>query len=41
MLDDTPLLDIKPYMPRLNAIPTASEGWTADKAWRPKPVGRE
>jgi tRNA-Thr(GGU) m(6)t(6)A37 methyltransferase TsaA len=41
MLDNTPLLDIKPYIPRFDAIADASEGWTADKAWRPKPEGRE
>ena len=41
MLDETPLLDIKPYIPRFDAIVTASEGWTADKPWRPKPEGRE
>lgn len=41
MLDETPLLDIKPYIPRFDAVVTASEGWTADKPWRPKPEGRE
>jgi tRNA-Thr(GGU) m(6)t(6)A37 methyltransferase TsaA len=41
MLDRTPVLDIKPYMPQFDAIPTASKGWTADKEWRPKPEGRE
>ena len=41
MLDETPLLDIKPYIPRFDAVPSASEGWTADKPWRPKPQGRE
>jgi len=41
MLDQTPLLDIKPYIPKYDAIPAASEGWTADKQWRPKPEGRE
>lgn len=41
MLDKTPLLDIKPYIPRFDAIGSASEGWTAGKEWRPKPEGRE
>lgn len=41
MLDGTPLLDIKPYIPKYDAIPSASEGWTADKQWRQKPEGRE
>jgi len=41
MLDKTPLLDIKPYIPRYDAIVSASEGWTAGKEWRPKPAGRE
>jgi tRNA (adenine37-N6)-methyltransferase len=41
MLDKTPILDIKPYIPKYDAIVSASEGWTADKAWRAKPEGRE
>ena len=41
MLDETPLLDIKPYIPRFDAIPSACEGWTATKQWRQKPEGRE
>lgn len=41
MLDATPLLDIKPYIPKFDAFPNASEGWFADKEWRQKPVGRE
>lgn len=41
MLDETPLLDIKPYLPKYDAIPDASEGWTAGKPWRQKPEGRE
>ena len=41
MLDHTPLLDIKPYMPKFDIIASASEGWTAGKEWRPKPAGRE
>ena len=41
MLDKTPLLDIKPYIPKYDVIDSASEGWTAGKRWRPKPGGRE
>ncbi len=41
MLDETPLLDIKPYLPKFDSIPSASEGWTAGKQWRQKPGGRE
>lgn len=41
MLDKTPLLDIKPYIPRFDSFESASEGWVKDKEWRPKPEGRE
>ena len=41
ILDKTPLLDIKPYLPQYDSIPGASEGWTAGKKKRPKPEGRE
>jgi tRNA (adenine37-N6)-methyltransferase len=41
MLDKTPLLDIKPYIHKYDSIAAASEGWTAAKAWRTKPTGRE
>lgn len=41
MLDETPLLDIKPYLPKYDIIESASEGWTAGKEWRIKPEGRE
>lgn len=41
MLNQTPLLDIKPYVPKFDAFPTASEGWTAGKKFREKPPGRE
>ena len=41
VLDDTPLLDIKPYIPRFDSFPEASEGWLAGRAERPKPPGRE
>ena len=29
-LDDTPLLDIKPYFPSTDAVPDAVVGWHAD-----------
>jgi tRNA (adenine37-N6)-methyltransferase len=41
VLDQTPLLDIKPYMPDYDAIKDATMGWAAGVAWRPKPTGRE
>lgn len=41
VLNATPLLDVKPYIPRFDCIKTATDGWTANKPWRPKPKGRE
>jgi tRNA (adenine37-N6)-methyltransferase len=41
VLDGTPLIDIKPYIPRFDCYPDASEGWTAGKVARQKPQGRE
>lgn len=41
VLDKTPLIDIKPYIPRFDCIDSASPGWTDGKNWRPKPAGRE
>jgi len=41
VLDGTPLIDIKPYIPRFDCFPEASEGWVAAKKERPKPKGRE
>jgi tRNA (adenine37-N6)-methyltransferase len=41
VLDQTPLIDIKPYIPKFDSFESASEGWFADKQWRSKPVGRE
>jgi tRNA (Thr-GGU) A37 N-methylase len=41
VLDETPLLDIKPYIPRFDSFPDASEGWLAGRPERPKPAGRE
>jgi len=41
VLDGTPLLDIKPYVPRFDSFPDASEGWFAEKEKRENPPGRE
>lgn len=41
VLEGTPLLDIKPYLPKFDSIENASEGWTAGKERRKKPEGRE
>ncbi|MGQ9857962.1 MAG: tRNA (N6-threonylcarbamoyladenosine(37)-N6)-methyltransferase TrmO [Thermodesulfobacteriota bacterium] len=41
VLDGTPLLDIKPYVPKFDVIESASNGWVGEKKWRPKPIGRE
>jgi tRNA-Thr(GGU) m(6)t(6)A37 methyltransferase TsaA len=41
VLDKTPIIDIKPYLPRYDCYPDASEGWTAGKPERKKPLGRE
>ena len=41
VLDGTPLLDIKPYVPRFDSFTDASEGWFAGKHKRDKPAGRE
>ena len=41
VLDGTPLIDIKPYIPRFDHFESASNGWIAGKQLRPKPEGRE
>jgi tRNA-Thr(GGU) m(6)t(6)A37 methyltransferase TsaA len=41
VLDGTPLIDLKPYIPRFDCYPEAGEGWTAGKQERQKPHGRE
>jgi tRNA-Thr(GGU) m(6)t(6)A37 methyltransferase TsaA len=41
VLDGTPLLDVKPYVPRFDSYPEASEGWFAGREKREKPPGRE
>ncbi|MBI9049426.1 MAG: tRNA (N6-threonylcarbamoyladenosine(37)-N6)-methyltransferase TrmO [Anaerolineaceae bacterium] len=40
-LDQTPLLDIKPYIPRHDYIDGASEGWITNLEFREKPTARE
>ena len=41
VLDATPLLDIKPYMPMYDVVESASNGWAGDLPWRQKPGDRE
>ncbi len=41
VLDGTPLLDIKPYIPRFDCHPEAGEGWLAGKEAAGKKPGRE
>ena len=41
VLDQTPLLDIKPYIPRFDSVEDASDGWVGNCEWRPKPSDRE
>ena len=41
VLDHTPLIDIKPYVPRFDTVSQASNGWVGSTPWRPKPSGRE
>ena len=41
VLDETPLLDIKPYIHRFDAIDDANDGWVAGLELRDKPAGRE
>ena len=40
-LDASPVIDVKPYVPRFDSAPGATEGWFAGRANRPKPAGRE
>ncbi len=41
VLDGTPLVDIKPYLPRFDCPDDANNGWAEDKQLRPKPQDRE
>ena len=41
ILDNSPLVDIKPYIPRFDYFEDATNGWAENKNLRPKPSGRE
>ena len=41
VLDNTPLIDIKPYLPRFDHREHAGNGWAEGLDFRPKPAGRE
>jgi tRNA-Thr(GGU) m(6)t(6)A37 methyltransferase TsaA len=41
VLDNTPLIDIKPYIPRFDLRKNASNGWMETKELREKPIDRE
>ena len=41
VLDGTPLIDIKPYVPRFDFRENAGNGWTQTKQLREKPTNRE
>jgi tRNA-Thr(GGU) m(6)t(6)A37 methyltransferase TsaA len=41
VLDQTPLIDIKPYVPRFDYFEDAGNGWVEGMPDRPKPKNRE
>ena len=41
VLDATPLIDIKPYIPRFDMREGASDGWVSEMRMGEKPEGRE
>ncbi len=41
ILDNTPLIDIKPYIPRFDRFDNANNGWIETKKLRGKPPNRE
>jgi tRNA-Thr(GGU) m(6)t(6)A37 methyltransferase TsaA len=41
VLDNTPLIDIKPYIPKFDCRLEASNGWVEKKEFGKKPKGRE
>jgi tRNA-Thr(GGU) m(6)t(6)A37 methyltransferase TsaA len=41
IFDNTPLVDIKPYMPRFDRFDNANNGWAEEINLRPKPPDRE
>lgn len=40
-LDGSPVVDIEPYVRRIDSFRDSTEGWFAGKTNRPKPRGRE
>ena len=41
VLDNTPLIDIKPYIPKFDYRENANNGWAETKEFRDKPQNRE
>ena len=41
VLDNTPLIDIKPYIPKFDFRENANNGWVQTKGFRDKPKNRE
>ncbi len=41
VLDNTPLIDIKPYIPKFDYRENANNGWAETKVFREKPQNRE
>ena len=41
VLDNSPLVDIKPYIPRFDYFKNANNGWVENKKVCSKPLGRE
>ena len=41
VLDNTPLIDIKPYIPKFDYRESANNGWVETKEFRDKPQDRE
>lgn len=41
VLDNTPLIDIKPYVPKFDYRENAGNGWVENSGFREKPEGRE
>jgi len=41
VLDNTPLIDIKPYVPKFDYRKNANNGWVENRKFVPKPSGRE
>ena len=41
VLDNTPLIDIKPYVPKFDHFDNANNGWAETKKIGPKPKARE